>query len=71
MNTDISEKVRDISTPTLIVWGGNDRLTGPKVARMFNEKIAGSELVIIDECGHVPMLERPDEFNRAVYDFIK
>ncbi|MDY6964490.1 MAG: alpha/beta hydrolase [Halobacteriota archaeon] len=70
INADLGERVGDISPPTLIVWGENDRLMCPKVARGLCEKISGSELVIIDECGHVPMLERPDEFNKAVLDFI-
>ena len=70
IKADLSEKIGSINTPTLIVWGENDKLMGPKVAMKFNEKVACSELVIIDKCGHVPMLEKPVEFNKAVHDFI-
>ena len=45
--------------PTLILWGGRDRLVPPSVAERFKRDIAGSELVVFDELGHVPHEEDP------------
>lgn len=69
--TDLTESIKDIIIPTLIVWGEKDRLLSQKYAQIFNEKIKKSKLALIGECGHVPMLEKPDEFNKAVDNFIR
>ncbi|NNE71575.1 MAG: alpha/beta fold hydrolase [Rhodothermales bacterium] len=68
------ENVRDdlgtIEVPTLLIWGREDEITPPDVAVTFNELISRSELHWIDECGHAPMLEKPDEFNEILLDFL-
>ena len=45
--------------PTLILWGGQDRLIPPEVAQRFARDIAGSKLVVFDNLGHVPQEEDP------------
>lgn len=70
VKADLSERLGEINQPTLIVWGENDKLMGPKVAEILEGKIRGSEVVIISECGHCPMLEKPDEFNSFVFSFL-
>jgi pimeloyl-ACP methyl ester carboxylesterase len=45
--------------PTLILWGGRDRLIPPAVGEEFRRRIAGSKLVVFPELGHVPMEEDP------------
>lgn len=64
-------KLKDIKVPTLLIWGQNDIVTPPFVAEQFRDGIAGSELVFIDKCGHAPMMERVEEFNRHFEDFLK
>ena len=59
-----------ISVPTLIVWGKEDRITPPEVAERFHARIRGSQLVYLPNCGHAPMLERPDAFNAAVGEWL-
>jgi pimeloyl-ACP methyl ester carboxylesterase len=54
-----AERIRELKLPTLILWGGRDRLVPPSVGRQFNRDIAGSELVVFDELGHVPQEEDP------------
>jgi len=55
---------------TLITWGREDRIVPLECAELYHGAIAGSRLAIIDLCGHFPQFERPDEFNRALSDFL-
>ncbi|MFZ6044590.1 alpha/beta fold hydrolase [Pseudomonas sp. CR3202] len=50
----------DIRVPTLIVVGADDQLTPVAEARLMHERIAGSRLEILPECGHLPPLEMPE-----------
>ena len=52
-------RIRELKLPTLILWGGRDRLIPPANARRFSADIAGSELVLFDTLGHVPHEEDP------------
>lgn len=65
------EEMRSIKAPTLIVWGRYDELASPTGADRLNKDIVGSHKVLIDLAGHMPQLERADEFNRLVREFIK
>ncbi len=58
-----------MSTPTGIIWGKNDTVTPPSVAEEFNKLLPNSDLYWIDKCGHAPMMEHPDEFNRILFDW--
>ena len=62
--------VRSIRVPTLLIWGRNDAATPLEKGEQFQKAIAGSKLVVIDQCGHVPQIEKPMEFNRALTDFL-
>lgn len=54
-----AERIATLKLPTLIIWGGRDRLIPPATAREFQRLIAGSELVTFDDLGHVPHEEDP------------
>jgi pimeloyl-ACP methyl ester carboxylesterase len=60
-----------LRAPTLILWGEDDAITPLSMARAFHREIAGSRLQIIAACGHLPPLERPDEFAAAVTSFLR
>ena len=60
-----------LKQPTLILWGGRDRLIPPDSAQIFRREIAGSRLVTFDELGHVPQEEDPARTVAAVQDFLK
>jgi pimeloyl-ACP methyl ester carboxylesterase len=64
-------EVRGVKAPTLIVWGKYDELANPAGADRLEQAIAGSKKVIVDDCGHMPQLEKAAEFNRLVRDFLK
>ena len=52
--------------PVCLIWGKDDTITPPHVAEEFNQHIPDSELFWIDKCGHAPMMEHPDEFNKIL-----
>ncbi|MDG1014065.1 MAG: alpha/beta hydrolase, partial [Flavobacteriaceae bacterium] len=60
----------NINIPTCIVWGENDIVTPPDVGREFNKLLPDSDLFWIDKCGHAPMMEHPETFNKIVFDWL-
>jgi pimeloyl-ACP methyl ester carboxylesterase len=65
-----SEKIKNIQTPTLIIWGEDDQLIDVSNAYLFQKDILNSKLVIIPKTGHVPMEENPFAFLKAINQFI-
>jgi pimeloyl-ACP methyl ester carboxylesterase len=59
-----------IKAPTLIVWGKFDALLPPSDGELLDRVIPNSRLVILQKTGHIPQVEQPDEFNRALHDFL-
>jgi pimeloyl-ACP methyl ester carboxylesterase len=64
-------RIRALKVPTLVIWGGRDRLIPPAMARRFHSDIAGSRLVMFDALGHVPHEEDPAATAAAVSAFWK
>ncbi len=54
-----ADRIATLKLPTLILWGGRDRLIPPADAERFHRDIAGSRLAVFDELGHVPQEEDP------------
>jgi pimeloyl-ACP methyl ester carboxylesterase len=71
IRNNLGEELNQIKQPTLLIWGNNDSITPPFVAKEFNKLIPNSELHFIDKCGHAPMMEAPDEFNSILLKFLK
>jgi pimeloyl-ACP methyl ester carboxylesterase len=65
------ERIRELTLPTFIVWGGRDRLIPPDAARRFHRDIAGSTLAIFDDLGHAPEEEDPVRTVTAVKRFLQ
>jgi pimeloyl-ACP methyl ester carboxylesterase len=65
------EEVRGVKAPTLILWGKYDELANPAGADRLERAIPGSKKILIDNSGHLPQLERSDDFNRLVREFLK
>jgi len=63
--------IKTLKQPTLILWGGRDKLIPPDDARRFQRDIANSRLVIFDDLGHVPQEEDPARTAAAVLAFLK
>jgi pimeloyl-ACP methyl ester carboxylesterase len=56
---EMAHRINEIKAPTLILWGGRDRLIPLEIGKRFNRDIANSQLVIFDNLGHVPQEEDP------------
>jgi pimeloyl-ACP methyl ester carboxylesterase len=67
----MAEDLKKFNLPVCLIWGENDLVTPPHVADRFKELLPDSELNWVKECGHAAMMERPDEFNRLLHDFLK
>ncbi len=68
---DSSDVIRQISVPTLLIFGEFDKVTGLENGREMNQIINGSELVVIENAGHFSNLEQPEKFNAALLNFCK
>ncbi|TXG38582.1 alpha/beta fold hydrolase [Seonamhaeicola maritimus] len=60
---NMAKDLPKMQTPTCIIWGKNDNVTPPEVAKEFDSLLPDSDLFWIDKCGHAAMMEHPDEFN--------
>ena len=70
IRNNLGEELNEIKQPTLLIWGNNDAITPPFVGREFHRLIPNSELHFIDKCGHAPMMEVPEEFNKILHQFL-
>ncbi len=68
---DIMDRVREIKLPTLVLCGSEDIMTPVKYSRYLAHKIAGAREVIIQGATHDVCLEKPDEVNRAISEFLR
>lgn len=65
-----AERIANLRLPTLILWGGRDRLIPPSVGQTFQAQIPGSRLVVFDDLGHVPQEEDPAQTVAVVREFL-
>lgn len=60
-----------IKHPTLLIWGRQDGLTPlAEFGERFRREISGAELIVFEQCGHVPMVEKAADFNAALLKFL-
>ncbi len=69
-NYDVRHKILGIKALTLIVAGGNDLGTPIKCSQYLNREIEGSKLQIIPRSRHRVMVEKPEEFNQILKEFL-
>lgn len=61
-----------LKMPVLLIWGRQDRITPIDVAFQFLDLLPGNTaLHVIENCGHAPMMEQPEEFNRILNDYLR
>ncbi len=68
---NMENELHKIKAPTCIIWGKQDSVTPPEVAVEMDRLIPNSNLFWIDKCGHAAMMEKPDEFNALLYEWLK
>jgi 3-oxoadipate enol-lactonase len=67
---DQRDSIAGITTPTRVIVGAQDPATTVAHAELIHQKIAGSELVVIDNAAHLSNIEQPGVFNEALLDFL-
>jgi 3-oxoadipate enol-lactonase len=71
MRRDYSDDLTYIGVPTSIIAGREDGVRTPEDAQFIQHGIKGSQLVVIDDAGHLMNMEQPDDFNDALLTFLK
>ncbi len=71
IRNNLGEELNQIKIPTCLIWGNNDTITPPFVGEDFHKLMPNSELHFIDKCGHAPMMEVPESFNKILEVFLK
>jgi len=54
----------------LLIWGEDDRVTPRDVATQFRDNLPDARLIMLSECGHAPMMEKPGGFNIEAERFL-
>jgi 3-oxoadipate enol-lactonase len=67
---DKSAALSRIAVPTLLVYGSDDRLTPPAIGSDMASRIPGAKMVVVEDAGHLPNIEKPDEFNAILRAFL-
>jgi pimeloyl-ACP methyl ester carboxylesterase len=67
---NMSKELSRITIPVSLIWGKQDKVTPPEVADEFHQLLPNSELNWVDQCGHAPMMERPEVFNGYLEKFL-
>ncbi|MDP2355091.1 MAG: alpha/beta fold hydrolase [Beijerinckiaceae bacterium] len=70
LNPALERWLHRIDVPTKIIWGANDNLFPAAYGKKWNDLIEASSLEVIDRCGHLPQVERPDESARIIISFL-
>jgi pimeloyl-ACP methyl ester carboxylesterase len=70
-NPKLAKRLHRVQCPTLLVWGAQDKLVPPAYGEAYRQRIAGAQLKLIANCGHMPMFEREAEFVDIIADFCK
>ena len=60
-----------IDRPTLALWGDSDPLFPPVYAETYASLIPGARALVLDQCGHLPNIERPEAASKAIIEFVK
>jgi proline iminopeptidase len=67
---DMRADLARVDTPTLVITGDSDFITGPACAADIADGIEGAELVLVEDCGHFTFIEQPDRFRYEVTRFL-
>jgi pimeloyl-ACP methyl ester carboxylesterase len=68
--TGLRARLNEINQPVLIIWGDRDQYMSPKIAHVVKRELPNAKLLFFRDCGHSPMLEYPEQFSRAITEFI-
>lgn len=66
----VKQDAADLKSPVLLLWGKQDPIVYLKHGLYAQKMIANSKMVVFEECGHLPQLEKSDAFNKEILNFI-
>src|SRR6476661_6312418 len=67
---DVTARIADITVPTLVIWGRQDIRGNFEEAERCAKTLSRGQMVVYDNCGHLPYLELPDRFNAQLLNFV-
>ncbi len=67
----LEKSYKNISVPTLIIWGEKDKLVPLELGKRFHKEIKNSKIVVFENCGHVPQEEKPKETAEEILKFLE
>jgi pimeloyl-ACP methyl ester carboxylesterase len=70
-NPALEKWLHRIKLPTTVVWGREDKVLPVALAARWGELIAGAKVSVLDGCGHLPQVEKPDELAQIVKQHIE
>jgi pimeloyl-ACP methyl ester carboxylesterase len=70
-NPQLKRWLGRISVPSLVLWGASDGIVLPEYGRAYAALIPGARFALIEEAGHAPEIERPEEFTDHVLGFLE
>ena len=70
LNLNITERLGEINKPALIVCGEEDTLKPPEYSKIIADGISGARYILIPDCGHVTIFEKPEELAMVVTGFL-
>ncbi len=70
LKSNLEHQLAHIQSPTLIIWGEHDTIVPVVLGQALTQQLIGSQFTLIKGAGHVPMWEKPAEFNRLTLDFL-
>ena len=68
---DFSARLKRIKSPILVIWGRQDRILPLADGEAAVQKMADVRLHVMDRAGHLPQIDKPEEFNATVLDFLR
>ena len=69
-NPSLPHYLASVKTPTLVVWGRQDAIVPLECGELYQQAISGAQLQAIDQCGHSPQYEKPQDFHKHVSAFL-
>lgn len=70
-NPHLGKWLHRITVPTLVLWGGNDKLLPAPYGSAFHDSILSARLEILENCGHLPQIEKQQDFVRIITQFLQ
>jgi pimeloyl-ACP methyl ester carboxylesterase len=70
-NPDLEKWLHRIKLPALVIWGREDKIFPYEYGALWRERLPDARLLVLDECGHVPQVEKLDRVSAAIRAFVK